>query len=156
MKVSKATNLRLVIVISFLVALILNVYPLNAQIVKFRPMFLLMTLIFWTIYKPRYIGLLVTISVGFSLDLLFDTLFGQQTFCVLATTLCARLGNQYIKNLNLFNSWLLASLCLVVFHVILWLLQFVTQTVFISEFKWSVITSILLWPLLLWMFEKVR
>ncbi len=159
MVLKKTSNPQLtfvVIVISLFVAAMLNVYPLSPDIAKFRPMFLITVLLFWSMYKPRYVGLVATFGIGLFADLLFDTLLGQQAFCVLIASFFVRLGSQYIKQLGFVSSWVLASVCLVLFQGSLFMLQIMTQTVFMKELGGSLLTSILLWPVLMWLLQKFR
>ncbi|MBS9780102.1 MAG: rod shape-determining protein MreD [Moraxellaceae bacterium] len=159
MMTKKHYNPRLisfVILISFLVACMLNVYPLTANFAKFRPMILISLLIFWNIYRPNYVGVGVAVCLGLFADLLFDTLLGQQGFSALVAIFVIRLISQYIKNLTLIHAWLIASLGLIVFQAMLWTLQVITQRMFMAEMGWSLLTSILLWPILLWVLQKFR
>ncbi len=153
---SNPSLVSFVIIISFLVACMLNVYPLTADIAKFRPMILICLLIFWNIYRPSYVGVGVAICLGLFADLLFDTLLGQQAFCALVAIFFVRLMSQYIKQLNFFNAWILASFGLIVFQSTLWTLQVITQRVFMTEMGWSLLTSILMWPILVWVLQKFR
>ncbi|MBS9779525.1 MAG: rod shape-determining protein MreD [Moraxellaceae bacterium] len=145
-----------VILISFFVACMLNVYPLTADVAKFRPMILISLLIFWSIYRPSYIGIGVAFCLGLCADLLFDTLLGQQAFCAVITVFFIRLMNQYIKQLTFIHTWILASFGLIIFQCTLWIMQVITQRVFISAMGWSLLTSILMWPVLAWFLQKFR
>ncbi len=159
MIIRRNTNPRLlifIILISFLIACMLNVYPLTADIAKFRPMILICLLIFWNIYRPSYVGVGIAVCLGLFADLLFDTLLGQQAFCAVITIFFIRLMSQYIKQLTFMNTWILASLGLIVFQSTLWTLQVITQQVFMGEMGWSLLTSILMWPTLVWVLQKFR
>ncbi len=159
MMIKKTSNPQLtllVIIVSLFVASMLNVYPLDTDIARIRPMLLVSVLIFWNMYKPRYVGIVATLAVGLFADLLFDTLLGQQAFCVLIAAFCVRLGSQYIKQLSFVSSWILASICLAVFQISLWLLQLITQTALVVDLGWSLVTSILVWPVLMWLLQKFR
>ncbi len=145
-----------VILISFFVACMLNVYPLTADVAKFRPMLLICVLIFWNIYRPSYVGLGVAFCLGLLADLLFDTLLGQQAFSALTAIFCIRLFSLYIKQLTFLHAWILASVGLLVFQATLWTLQVITQRIFMAEMSWSLLTSILIWPVLVWVLQKFR
>ncbi len=159
MMIRRNSNPRLitfVIVISFFIACMLNVYPLTANYAKFRPMILISLLIFWNIYRPSYVGVGVAVCLGLFADLLFDTLLGQQAFCALTAIFFIRLLSLYIKQLTFVHAWILASLGLIVFQSTLWTLQVITQRVFMAEMGWSLLTSILMWPALVWVLQKFR
>ncbi len=153
---SNPALIRFVIMISFLIACMLNVYPLTADVAKFRPMILICLLIFWNIYRPSYVGVGVAVCLGLFADLLFDTLLGQQAFCALITIFVIRLINLYMKQLTFVHAWILASVGLIVFQSTLWTLQLITQRIFMTEMGWSLLTSILIWPILVWVLQKFR
>ena len=50
-------HLYIVMAISFIIASVLSVYPLSAEIALFRPMWMIMMLIFWLIFQPTLIGM---------------------------------------------------------------------------------------------------
>ena len=76
-----ATGLLLaVIVLSFIVASSLSVYPLSPSMATLRPMVMMMVLIFWLLFQPRYVGVFAAFTIGIIADLLMDTHLGQQAF----------------------------------------------------------------------------
>ncbi len=159
MMIRRHSNPRLVsfaILLSFLVACMLNVYPLTTGYAKFRPMILISLLIFWNIYRPSYVGIGVAFCFGLFADLLFDTLLGQQAFSAVIAIFFIRLLSLYIKQLTFVHAWILASLGLIIFQSMFWTLQVITQRVFMAEMGWSLLTSILMWPFLAWLLQKFR
>ena len=71
-------HLYIVMAISFIIASVLSVYPLSAEIALFRPMWMIMMLIFWLIFQPTLIGMGLAFMVGLFADLLTDSRIGQQ------------------------------------------------------------------------------
>ena len=62
-------HLYIVMAISFIIASVLSVYPLSAEIALFRPMWMIMMLIFWLIFQPTLIGMGLAFVVGLFADL---------------------------------------------------------------------------------------
>ncbi len=64
-----ATGLLLaVIVLSFIVASSLSVYPLSPSMATLRPMVMMMVLIFWLLFQPRYVGVFAAFTIGIIAD----------------------------------------------------------------------------------------
>ncbi|MER1974350.1 MAG: rod shape-determining protein MreD, partial [Psychrobacter alimentarius] len=60
------------IILSFVAASSLNVYPLNPSMATLRPMVMIMVLIFWLLFQPRYVGIFTAFTIGIIADLLMD------------------------------------------------------------------------------------
>lgn len=144
----------LVITISFVIASSLIVYPLNSNIAALRPMVMVMVLIFWLLFQPRFVGIFTAFTIGIIADLLMDTRIGQQAFAAVIVALVIKISSIYVKQLNSGSAWLLASLGLVVFQLNLWLLQMITQGIFVAQSGLSLFMSILSWPLILLALRK--
>jgi rod shape-determining protein MreD len=150
-----ATGLLLIaIILSFVVASSLNVYPLNPNMATLRPMALMMVLIFWLLFQPRYVGIFTAFTLGLIADLLMDTRLGQQAFAAVVVALIIKITSIYIRELNTASAWLIATLGLVVFQLILWILQLITQNIFMAQSGLSLLMSIISWPLVLLALRK--
>ncbi len=137
------------IIISFVIASSLIVYPLSPSIATLRPMVMIMVLIFWLLFQPRYVGVFTAFTIGIIADLLMDTRLGQQAFAAVVVALVIKISSIYIKQLDSGSAWLVASLGLVIFQLNLWVLQLITQGVFIAQSGLSLGMSIISWPLIL-------
>ncbi len=137
------------IVLSFVIASSPNVYPLSAAMAALRPMFMIMVLIFWLLFQPRYVGIFTAFTIGLIADLLMDTHLGQQAFSAVLMVLALRIGSIQVKQLNMINAWFLATVGLIVFQLSLWILQLITQSIFVAQSGLSLLMSILSWPIIL-------
>lgn len=142
------------IILSFVIASSLNVYPLSPSMAALRPMVMIMVLIFWLLFKPRYVGVFTAFTIGLIADLLLDTHLGQQAFAAVIVALVIKITSIYIRQLNTISAWLLASLGLVVFQLTLWILQVFIQNVFVAQSALSLLMSIISWPLVLLALRK--
>ena len=142
------TQLLLVMMISVVLTAALTVYPLNEALVSWRPMLLIMVLIFWRLYQPRYIGVVAAFVIGLIADLLMDTLLGQQAFAAVLAIVVLSASRRRTQYLAWLPAWLLAVLGLSVFQSSLWLLQSIEQPMLTEHPIESLLTSSLLWPLL--------
>lgn len=142
------------IILSFVAASSLNVYPLNPSMATLRPMVMIMVLIFWLLFQPRYVGIFTAFTIGIIADLLMDTHLGQQAFSAVVVALVIKITSIYVRQLNTLSAWLIASLGLIVFQISLWVLQMFIQNVFIVQSALSLLMSIISWPLVLLVLRK--
>ncbi|OXL18399.1 rod shape-determining protein MreD [Psychrobacter sp. DAB_AL32B] len=143
-----------IIVLSFIIASSLSVYPLSPSMATLRPMIMIMVLIFWLLFQPRYVGIFSAFTIGLIADLLMDTHLGQQAFSAVVVALVIKATSIYIRQLNTVSAWLVASLGLTVFQVSLWTLQMFIQNVFVAQSALSLLMSIISWPLVLLALRK--
>ncbi len=146
--------LIVVIVLSFIIASSLNVYPLSPSMATLRPMIMIMVLIYWLLFQPRYVGIFTAFTIGLIADLLMDTHLGQQAFAAVVVALVIKITSIYVRQLNTISTWLIASLGLVVFQLNLWMLQMFIQNTFIAKSALSLMMSIISWPLVLLVLRK--
>ena len=146
--------LHAVIVLSFIIASSLSVYPLSPSMATLRPMVMIMVLIFWLLFQPRYVGIFSAFTVGLIADLLMDTHLGQQAFSAVVVALIIKVTSIYIRQLNTISAWLVASLALFVFQLSLWILQMFIQNIFVGQSIYSLLMSIVSWPLVLLALRK--
>lgn len=141
--------LLIAIVLSFIVASSLNVYPLSPSMATLRPAIMIMVLVFWLLFQPRYVGIFTAFTIGLIADLLMDTHLGQQAFAAVMVAFVIKVSSIYVRQLNSVSAWLIATLGLIVFQLSLWVLQILTQNVFVGQSVLSLLMSIISWPLIL-------
>jgi rod shape-determining protein MreD len=146
--------LIITIILSFIVASSLNVYPLSSSMAALRPMVMIMVLIFWLLFQPRYIGIFTAFTIGIIADLLMDTHLGEQAFAAVVVALFIKITSIYIRQMNTASAWLVASFGLIVFQLNLWMLQMFVQNTFVAQSALSLLMSILSWPLVLFVLRK--
>lgn len=147
---------KLGIIISFIVASMLNVYPLSFELASYRPMTMILVLIFWAMYQPRAVGVSVAFFVGLFSDLLLDTHLGHQAFCAVLMVFLLRLASSYAKRLDFLSAWILATASLFFYRCLLWVFEMFTH----DNFAWAglsaLFTSIFIFPILFWLLIKIH
>lgn len=145
---------------SFIVASMLNVYPLKFALASIRPMFLVMVLIFWVIYRSTMLSVWAVFLVGVASDLLLGTHLGHQAFCAVAMSFVLRAMLVYTKELSLVQAWVIAVMGLMSYQMVLWGLQALTYNEFNLMGIGSLISSMALFPLvwvpLYWLNSQVK
>lgn len=134
-------------VISFVMAMVLSVFPLKYTLASIRPMFMVMVLAFWVLYRSTILGVWVVFLVGIVADILLGTHLGHQAFCATLMAFVLRLFLIYAKQLSLMQAWVFAGVGLVVYQVVLWILQAFSYYDFVWMGFGSLIMSIALFPL---------
>ena len=74
------------ILLTFFVALLLNLVPASRLVLELRPDFLALVILYWCIQEPRYVGVGVAWFLGLVMDVADATVFGQHAlaYAVLA------------------------------------------------------------------------
>jgi rod shape-determining protein MreD len=142
------------IYISCLIGLMLAIWPLPEWAINYRPKFLALFVIYWTINSPYYFNLGAAWCFGILLDTLYGTTLGEHALgLVFIAYICARMHRQ----LRVFPLWqqMLIVLVLVFFYqlVILFVQAMLGQTINNGWFWIAPITSAMLWP---WLFILLR
>ena len=140
---------RLPMALSALIALALGVVPLPAVLAPFRPDFLVVVALYWSIESPRAGGLTLAFMSGLALDVIQGVVLGQHA---LALTLIAAWATHLRLRIRVFS---VLSQCLTIF-ALLTAYQFVlfwvdgaTGNPVTSFSRWlAPVIGALLWPLL--------
>jgi rod shape-determining protein MreD len=146
-----------VILLSLFIAAVLAVLPLDRSVGWWRPEWLLVVLVYWTIALPQRVGLFTALSVGLLADVLEGAAIGQNMLSLGVVVTLARLMYQRMRVFTLTQQSLLVFV-LVGIHQLLgqWLqsLQGVGAGSFV--FLVPAISSALIWPLLMPVLRAIR
>jgi len=142
-----------VIIITLIVAALLTLVPLPDSIRMFRPEFVGLALIYWTMATPRHIGISFAWSVGLLMDVMLGGALGLLAF---AYALIVYLVLQFHLQIRQYPMWQQA---LSVFSLVL-LLQLLFVIVESHTAGWSfwlpAISSMLIWPVIYSALRSVR
>ncbi len=136
-----------VVWLTFLIGLLLSVWPMPPFMDIFRPLWLALLLSFWTLNLPHRIGMTTAFLLGLAEDVLYGTLLGQNA---LVLTLITFLVLSLQQRLRMFPMWQQSLTILVVFGVAqlvqLWLSALTGNRQPTLALIWPAVTSALLWP----------
>ena len=143
--------------LSLLTALVLSVVPLPDSIAPFRPDWVAMVLLYWSLIAPRRYGLLTAFWMGLALDALSGALLGQHA---LALLIIVYLGQRFYLRIRVFPVSQLALTVIVLLSlyqfVLFWIDGVAGRTVPLVE-RWApVVSGTVLWMLILVFFERGR
>jgi rod shape-determining protein MreD len=145
------------IVGSFLVALLLAIYPLPAEMAWARPEWVALVLVYWTVALPERIGLWTAFVVGILVDGFEGNLIGQSAFSLSVVTYTVLLTYQ---RLRMFAAWQQAFFVFILIGVHQLLVNWVQSLLGVStgnlKFLLPAVTSALIWPWLMIFLRGLR
>lgn len=136
-----------VIVVTYLVALLLSIWPLPDWAEPFRPAWLLLATIYWCLFLPHRVGLLVTFCVGILMDTLTGSLLGEHA---LALLLVAWVTLKLHLQIRVYPWWQQTLLVLVLMLLYTFVLYWIDGMLGYTQgamLRWMpVLITSLLWP----------
>lgn len=141
------------VLLTLIVALTFQLYPWSGQGVILRPDFLFVVTLYWVIRAPHLINVGLAWFAGLIVDLSTGSLMGQHA---LAFGFAAFLALLYQRRLVLFNRLQLTVYVFALFiaerAIVLMLKLFADNENPGFSYFWPVITSLILWQLMVMMF----
>jgi rod shape-determining protein MreD len=154
--VSKGAQ-RLPVTICIILALVLAIVPMPDRAEPYRPDWVAMTLIYWSMVLPRSYGVGTAWLAGIALDVAQGTLLGQHA---LALSLIAYMTVKFHLQLRVFPWSQMTAVVLTLlalYQFILFWINGVAGTYAPAVTYWGpVVTGTLLWPLVSLVFSGVR
>ena len=134
------------IVLSLLFASVLTVYPVAYAVASWRPLFMLLVMVFWLVFQPKWCGVWFAFGIGLACDLLLDYQLGQHGLSFVLIAFLLRYLPRERRVLQPLLMWAFVSVA-VFLHV---LLMFILQKMFgagVSLAHWLPwLSTVLCWP----------
>lgn len=148
---SKSSKGFLVMLISFILAISLNILPLPLWMKTLWPLWTVLILVFWTAYLPEILNPWLVFLVGLLEDILQGSLLGEHALALLVAYLLARTMSRQIKSFPLLSQMSKIAIILICYQIIMLAYQgwhvSTIQDIFIWTFP--LLTSLALWPWIL-------
>ncbi len=132
---------------SLFAAFALSIFPLPAAFEPYRPDWVAMTVIFWIISLPGWVGIGAAWLAGILLDTLQGSLLGQHA---VALTVPAYIAFRLHRRIRVFPIWqetFAVFLLLIIYHLILLWIDGATGRPVSLEYLTPILTSAAIWPL---------
>ncbi len=144
----------LLIALSIFFALVMVLMPLPFSLEPFRPDWVLLVLMYWSLALPHRLNIGTAWVVGLLIDLATGSSLGVNSLtysvCIFITTS----NFQKIRNFSLWQQSLLIGLFLTLYHLMqFWLNHFLLGVYFSPHYLWPVLTGMLSW---IWVFLLLR
>lgn len=145
------------IIISIVMASLLMVYPLSYDVSGWRPLFMLMVMLFWVLCQPTWCGIWFAFGTGIFTDLLVDAPLGMNAFSFVVITFVARFLTRERRILTFGNLWAISFLAVLAHLFITWIAQIMGGLQFSIARHWQpLLSSILVFPLIYFVLKKWR
>ncbi|WP_133405676.1 rod shape-determining protein MreD [Parashewanella tropica] len=152
----RSTTGRIAAWVTFMVALVLQIMPLPTELEAWRPDWLLITLICWTMYLPhRY-----SIFTGFVLGVILDVLLGATIgIRALSFSICIYLVLMYQQRLMNFPRWqqsLVVFVIVALYQLLVYWVELIlgVGTLSVSMF-YPAISSFVIWRWAYWVIRSI-
>jgi rod shape-determining protein MreD len=132
--------------ITALIALILTVLPLPPYLALVRPMFLVMTVLYWSIASPRAGGIALGFFSGLMLDVFQSPVLGEHALALTCITYVAVREHQKIRSKPAFQQSLIVFAVLVAYESILFWIDGWTHHTITNPLRWvHTLSGAILW-----------
>jgi rod shape-determining protein MreD len=137
------------ILASVLSGLVLAVVPLPDVADPFRPDFLLLIVIYWSLRAPRSVGLAFATTCGLALDVVKGTVLGQYALGFLLAGFLTHRMQLRMRNFPIWHQALTVLLMLGLYQFLVFWIDGITGNAVTHWQRWlPIATGTLLWPLL--------
>lgn len=144
----------LVIILTFIVALVLTLLPMPNWTIWLRPAWVLMVLIYWTMTIPYQVGVGTAWTTGLILDLLSGTLLGEHALAFTIVIYFVVRMHSRLRMYPMLQQGMSILMFVLLYQFILYCTQgFIGQLPRSNLYWLSPVTSMLLWP---WLFVLLR
>jgi len=146
---SQSNNTATLILGSFMLAMILTLIPLPAWAEPFRPEWIILVAIYWSMTRPQTFGLGSAWCSGLIIDVLRSTLLGQHALGFAITAAIAVKAHYRLGNYSHLQQMLLVALLLLPYMSLnLWIYGMLNESPQTWLYWTPVISSALCWPVL--------
>jgi rod shape-determining protein MreD len=148
---------RLIILLTFLVALMASIMPLPLSVDAFRPDWVLVVLLYWCLALPTRVNVIYAWVLGFILDVLLGSTLGVHAGAMALAVYIVASNFQKIRNFSVWQQAMIVGVLSALYHLIVfWLQRFLTDAIFLPSYLYPVITTIVLWPWVFLLLRKIR
>lgn len=142
---------------SLFVALLLSITPLPASLMSFRPLWVAAVFIYWSLFAPHRVSMIAAFLTGLLLDVMVNSLLGQNAFVLVLTVYITLLFQHKIRPQPILRQTAIIGVILTIGQIIqLWIyaLSGLYPNGFsIFDYIFPIITTLIIWP---WLSAALR
>ncbi|MFC0308166.1 rod shape-determining protein MreD [Gallibacterium trehalosifermentans] len=147
----------LMIVITFVIALVFEIMPWPADFSGYRPAWLVLVLLYWIMAIPVRLNIGIAFIIGLIWDLVLGSILGIHSLVLSIFAYLIAINSMILRNLSLWQQSLLVMLCVFLIRFAIFLLElFLHSAVFNSQEIMGAILSGILWPWVFLILRKLR
>jgi len=145
------------IIITFIVAIALMLFPLPDYLLWWRPNLVLMVLIYWTMALPHKIGILSAWFLGIIIDVTMGSVLGVHGISMAIVAYIILMLSNRLRLFPLWQQALTISLMIGLDLVLsLWIQNFISTQSRYGEYWLPIISSVFIWPIVLFLLRYIR
>lgn len=145
------------IVVSIIIGVILQIIPMPSPIDVYRPDWLLLILVYWSMALPNRVSVGIAGMSGLIIDILYGTALGVHSFALAIPIYLVSANYQRLRNYSMAQQAVMILIISCLYHLtVYWLQYLITGIEFSWLFLWPALTSVLFWPWLFWLLRKFR
>ena len=142
--------------ITLIVGLLLQVIPLSAPLIYWRPQFVLLVVFFWLFRNPFQFGIGFAWFAGLLFDIVIGELFGRHAIVFGLCAYLLQLLQQRLQHFWLFHQVVLVLLLVLLSQVLLHSIPLIFRANWQNELLViPSFSSALFWPFLVWLLNQL-
>ena len=150
-------NLYWAMAVSFFVAFLLMLIQLPQWLFYFRPDWVALVVIYWALMSPERIGPFTGFIIGLLLDVLTVSKFGVFGLGLATLAFIVSSISQQLRVLSLWQQMVLVGLLTGLFKLLTgWFYGMVSDFTISSEYWYSLISCMLVWPFVSILMQELR
>jgi len=154
MAVSEVRSSGTRVTLSVFIALIFSILPLPDALEPAKPNLLLLFVIYWALSSPRIAGLMFAWFCGLAIDLLKGPLLGQHAAAFLLIAFLTHKFQLRMRIFPIYHQTLTVFMLLALYEFLLFWIDGIIGQAVTTWMRWlPVLTSTLVWPLLVAMLD---
>ena len=147
-------NSRSMIYLSIVLAMMLAILPLPAQLDSFRPDWLTLVVLYWVLALPHRVNVGTAWVAGLILDILLGSTLGVRALGLAVITYVCAMNYQLIRNFSVWQQAVVIGVLTVSCKLLIfWAEHLVSDIILVPQYFWSIISTMLIWP---WVFLILR
>ncbi|MGP1871556.1 MAG: rod shape-determining protein MreD [Arsenophonus sp.] len=151
------SNKQWIIWLSFLIAIILEQMPWPEQFIYYRPMWLLLILIYWVMALPHRISIGTGFFLGILIDIIQGSTFGVNALAYSIICYLISCKHNLIRNIPLWKQSIVVSGLSVFMNFIIFSAEFFSSVIlFHMKIFWNCLINAILWPWIFLLLRKIR
>ncbi|WP_105188023.1 MULTISPECIES: rod shape-determining protein MreD [unclassified Pseudoalteromonas] len=145
------------IVLSVFFSLVMALMPLPISMESFRPDWVLLVLMYWSLALPHRVNIGAAWVTGLIIDLATGSPLGVHSLTYAVTIYITASNYQKLRNFSIWQQGLLVAVFLALHHLLqFWLHHFLLDVYFSPQYLWPVLTGAICWPWLFLLLRKYR
>ncbi|KID57853.1 rod shape-determining protein MreD [Pseudoalteromonas luteoviolacea CPMOR-1] len=145
------------ITFSVFLALIMALMPLPFSLEPFRPDWVLLVLMYWSIALPHRVNIGWAWCTGLIMDLAVGSPLGINSLTYSVCIYITVSNFQKLRNFSLWQQAMLIGLFLALYHLLqFWLNHFLLDIYFNPAYLWPALVGMLCWPWIFLLLRKYR